>query len=241
MANKNATMQRGLRLILPGPPDPAAAQAHQQPHEDATRDSTGLAQVWQEATDCLCDYIEGCSALLFPGCREPADAGWREVLELGAGAGVCGMFAARCGAARVVLSDYHTAVLAALRYNVGQNDLEERCEVVSLPWGEAPGPGPGVPRLIIGSDLAPSDATARLLGATVARLLDPAQSRKHAQTEGGSVFLYAHRERHAVYLDRQSGAVRVEVEDSAFLALRAALAPHTCRQVTLIITLVLYL
>ena len=45
----------------------------------------------------------------------------RRVLELGCGRGLCGLVAAQCGAASVVLTDYEPAVLALARKNVEAN------------------------------------------------------------------------------------------------------------------------
>lgn len=217
--------QRGLQLLLAVSPHQAGRDSAGG-HEDG-KDHTGLGLVWQAATDMLCDYLEAHASTLFSG-----DSAWDEVCELGAGAGVCGMLAGRLGAHRVVLTDYHPSVLTLLRANVERNGLGGRCEVVLLAWSEASTGAeaglrpactePHQSLLLIGSDLAPSEVAARLLGSTTSRLLSSAGDTRRA------VFLYAHRERHAVYLNRQSGAVEQEKSDSALEVLRQSVSPLTC-------------
>jgi hypothetical protein len=154
--------QRGLQLLLAVPPNPVAAEAAPRDHEDEGKDRTGLGLVWQAATDLLCDYLEAHASTFFSGAFA-----WDVVCELGAGAGVCGMLAARLGARRVVLTDYHSFVLTLLRANVERNGLGERCAVSPLSWSEAStdaeaGLCTRQSLLLLGSDLAPSEVCAHL-------------------------------------------------------------------------------
>ena len=58
------------------------------------------------------------------------------ILELGAGVGLVGLTAAKCGAAAVVLSDFETPLLDALHASVRRNNLEHVARVVRLDWRE---------------------------------------------------------------------------------------------------------
>jgi len=89
----------------------------------------------------------------FPG----GGAYWegKQVLELGAGCGACGIVAALCGASRVTLTDY-APLLPLLRRNAAANGVGGACEAVELEWGGAlPSALDGVESLdvILGSDI----------------------------------------------------------------------------------------
>jgi predicted nicotinamide N-methyase len=74
------------------------------------------------------------------GIFPPGQPFWqgKRVLELGAGCGACGIVAARCGARRVMLTDY-LALLPLLRRNAAANGVGGCCEAVELEW-EKPTP-----------------------------------------------------------------------------------------------------
>jgi len=211
VAQRIATRQ-GILLELDALPGDSGVNLS---HADFVKDGTGVGQVWQAATDILCDFLES-----FPSVVDVPS-----VLELGAGVGVPGLLAARLGARRVVLTDYQPHVLARLRQNVAANQLERACAVEHLSWGELPDSAERY-QLLMGADLAATSRSASLLAATVARLL-----------EAGGVWIYAHNERKAVYR-AADGSVQTEATDSALEALITALAPKadaasatmSCRQ-----------
>lgn len=94
-----------------------------------TLNSTGLT-LWSASTH-LCEYIASCAATEIQG---------KDVLELGAGLGLCGILAHKLGATKVVLSDGDTDTLQEMRHNVALNtniryvcsDTNIRCE--QLVW-----------------------------------------------------------------------------------------------------------
>ncbi|KAJ1456319.1 putative methyltransferase-domain-containing protein [Pelagophyceae sp. CCMP2097] len=68
---------------------------------------------------------------------QPGDFDWSRagnVVELGAGIGLCGLVLAACGAGRVVLTDHQDAVVRNLRHVVATNGLEKKCSVADLDW-----------------------------------------------------------------------------------------------------------
>lgn len=120
--------------------------------------STGLGwRVWRGALT-LCSLLT------------PALVGGRSVLELGAGAGLCGMHAARLGAAIVVLTDVDEA-LPPLIENVARNGLEHSVSVRSLDWATPSVQGLACADLILGSDVCYAEEHAALLPALAVKLL----------------------------------------------------------------------
>ena len=93
---------------------------------DAAWDPTYL-QLWQRATDALCGWFASAPDVL---------RGASCALELGAGLGAAGMFAATLGCPSVQLTD-HPVALGQLRANVARNNLSARCSVAALDWSEA--------------------------------------------------------------------------------------------------------
>ena len=86
----------------------------------------------------------------------------KRVLELGCGRGMCGLVAAQCGAAKVVLSDYEPAVLALAQKNVAANAAAHAASagaaqpsVERLVWSRSPAEqrSCGLFDLLLGSEL----------------------------------------------------------------------------------------
>lgn len=94
--------------------------------------------------DNVCDSITGCpltgswlwrsAIVLAEFMSTHLHFQTKSVLELGAGAGLPGLTAARLGATRVVLTDIQL-LLPGLINNVVANGLEDRVEVRELVWG----------------------------------------------------------------------------------------------------------
>jgi predicted nicotinamide N-methyase len=90
-------------------------------------ESTGLA-LWDGSRN-LCNYL----------CAHKEYVQGKNVLELGAGLGVCGILAHKLGAKKVVLTDGDTATLVTMRLNVATNsegeDEEDFMVCKQLRWG----------------------------------------------------------------------------------------------------------
>ena len=210
---------RGLRLAVDVPVCDATAPAAESRNDVdyaslddvdyASLDGTGIGLVWQRATDLLCDYLQQPAAV-----RLLLERG--EVLELGAGVGVVGLVAAAAGA-RVILTDYHPRVLETLRSNITANGLSEHASVETLEWG-AGRAGASRARLILGADLVVAERVAPLLASTLHSTLH----------EADGVFLYAHQERHAIFLG-SDGAVCREEDDVPLMRLKEAAQPLRTR------------
>ena len=103
-------------------PDAALAP----PVDGADADATGL-ELWAGARH-LANFLTIWPGVV-KGCR---------VLELGAGAGLPGLVAARCGAAEVLLTDGDARAVQLLDKNVAANPSECPVETGRLTYGEAP-------------------------------------------------------------------------------------------------------
>mmetsp|Transcript_5656 Transcript_5656/g.13462 ORF Transcript_5656/g.13462 Transcript_5656/m.13462 type:complete len:210 (-) Transcript_5656:38-667(-) len=105
---------------------------------------------WESDEHCTHFCLWDAAKVLIEYCRGVEDDFWRErrVLEVGAGLGAVGMYAAHRGA-RVRLTDLPRAV-ELLRRNVRANGLQKRCEVAALAWGAEPAEKYD---LLLGSDL----------------------------------------------------------------------------------------
>lgn len=72
--------------------------------------------------------------------HDPWDVRGLRVLELGAGTGLAGIIAAKCGAAEVVISDYPTAeILENIRSNISRNIKNSKAEAIGHEWGQVGG------------------------------------------------------------------------------------------------------
>ena len=207
---------RGLELELDAPPGgDSGVCADDLPPSEVEKDGTGLGTVWA-ASELLCDYLEA----------NPTIVSGASVLELGAGAGVPGLLAARLGAARVQTTDYHASVLDRLRHNAARNGLVPPVEVAALDWNESADVSEQHD-LVIGADLAPSESVAQLLAATVRRqLTSDGEGGGGGGLAGGRVFVYAHQERRAIYRAADGSFAREE-SDGALAALEPNIFGNT--------------
>ena len=200
MPTAHIVQQRGLTLEL----DDLSSRCDIAP-EDHSKDGTGVGQVWQAATDLLCDWLESHPQWLKEQGRS---------LELGAGVGVAGMLVAKMGA-EVTITDYHPRVVSRLRANVALNGLDPLVSVAPLDWS-VPTSDFQRYRLVFGADLAFAQRSAAQCAARVQELCE-------------GVFLYAHQERHAIFMG-PDGQVRREATDSGLDSLLKAASPLVCRQ-----------
>lgn len=95
------------------------------PREIATRDGRNPS-----AAGLLLAHALAKDAVLAPGSLEGS-----RVLELGAGTGLPGMTAAKCGATRVVLTD-RPQLINFMSKNVAENKLEFSVECMELDWAD---------------------------------------------------------------------------------------------------------
>lgn len=127
-----------------------------------TLGSTGLT-LWR-ASSILCDYIVS---------QEDKILAIQNLLELGAGLGLCGILASKLGAPRVVLTDGDSNALARMRDNLHLNSCSSTsCH--QLVWGEDLDrfdERHGTFDLILGSDIIYVEEIIEPLWNTVDRLL----------------------------------------------------------------------
>jgi hypothetical protein len=126
-----------------------------------------------------------CSAFLTLRNRGALGVG-THLLELGAGVGLPGLWAAAAGAS-VVLSDAQKAVLHLLRRNVALNSrgaCSPPPQIRELHWGDAPGWLLEAFDMVVAADVLYEEGAAELLFATAAAALRP-----------HGTLLLAHRER----------------------------------------------
>lgn len=128
--------------------------------------TTGAA-VWN-AGAYLADYLATAPAELLKG---------RNVVELGCGAGLCGVVAARRGASRVLLTDGSEAVLARAARNIERNGGGGAGDVLStkqLQWGSVLDDSlVGAFDVVIGSDVLYQSSAWRPFAQTAIELLAP--------------------------------------------------------------------
>lgn len=111
------------RLLLPELGDPIA-YIESRMERSGTSDLPYWTKIWPAAV-VLASFVA------------KRGGGVGRVLELGAGLGVPGLLAARCGR-KVVLSDLEPDALEFARAAVEINELEDRVEVLTLDWRDPP-------------------------------------------------------------------------------------------------------
>jgi len=131
--------------------------------------------------NCRCGNVYEAVPALCSAIRALGFGSEHRVLELGAGVGLPGLWAASTGA-HVVLSDAQSAVLELLRRNAALSGAA-RVEVRAVRWGEPPAWLKGFD-VVLAADVLYEDGAAELLLATASAALRP-----------GGVFLLALRER----------------------------------------------
>ncbi|KAF5729668.1 protein N-lysine methyltransferase METTL21A-like [Tripterygium wilfordii] len=95
-----------------------------------------LDDVYDSLTGCTLtgSWLWNSAFVLSEWMATQLDFKYKSVIELGAGAGLPGLIAARLGASRVVLTDIGS-LLPGLKENVEANGLKDRVEVRELEWG----------------------------------------------------------------------------------------------------------
>ena len=143
--------------------------------------STGLTH-WR-ASSLLCSFLS----------HRPHLVRSLTVLELGAGLGLCSVYARRLGARRVVATDGDTDALENLRGNVGRNGHvqgDDDVQCMQLRWGvnlagfKAALGGVGLVQVVVGADIIYVEGVVGPIFETVDELLDV-----------GGVFLLAYARR----------------------------------------------
>lgn len=94
-------------------------------HREETANSTGLG-LWTGA-EILCQYLQD----------HPDLIRGKNVVELGAGVGLCGLVAHALGASHVTMTDGDSVVLKNLRYNMAKNGITDPAKIQckQLIWG----------------------------------------------------------------------------------------------------------
>lgn len=93
-----------------------------------TNKKLGIAHQLWPAASFLCKYIEGNMSTILPN---PSSC---NILELGAGVGLCGSFLAALGCKKVVMTDLSDA-LGLLNENIIVNNIESNAVASILRWG----------------------------------------------------------------------------------------------------------
>ena len=143
-----------LPRVGDGEDDDEAMMRALQEYVDAcdSEDNTGVGGELWPAAEFLCRW------LMSDGTADAVQGA--SVLELGAGTGACGLFAAGLGASRVVLTDAFADSLSLCEANAEANAQHyadgAQVSVERLPWGESLPPSileDGAFEWVIGSDL----------------------------------------------------------------------------------------
>ncbi len=152
-------------------------------HKEGERgfDSTGEF-IWLRATRLLCEFAASHLTFCLPGISQHSAP--LKVLELGAGAGLSGLFVAKLLVRAnvefsMVLTDRNQDVIELLEHNIAANGLAHRCNAQLLDWSvfeesKTPGPADFLHQfdILIGSDVVYCQAMSPLRAA-VAALLKP--------------------------------------------------------------------
>lgn len=171
-------------------------------------DQVGL-DIWESATDLLCNYISANSHLVEG----------RQVIELGAGIGLVSVLAAKLGAKSVICTDYDPVVLKIAFRNSELNDVKDSCVFEKFDWDSATLPfslsREGSPILLLGSDLMYSTACATKLRKAVQLLL---------LKQPSAVMLLSHEIRHSVTWGRDCDGQKIPVVETSDSVLESFLA-----------------
>ncbi|KAF4663845.1 hypothetical protein FOZ61_001329 [Perkinsus olseni] len=158
---------------------------------DASDPDATYETVWIGATRALCWMICEC-----PEMRNS------NVLELGCGQGLAGMFCVEhAGASRAVLTDVSETALAMVEVNAKLNDIGDRVTTAVLDVSRTLN-GSERYDFVVASDMLFSSKIAREVFAACRHLIKP----------GGTILL-GHEKRYSVYRDAETGEIRQESVD----------------------------
>lgn len=98
----------------------------------------------------------------------------KTVVELGCGAGLASISAAKLGASRVLATDGNSNVVELAKRNIICNDVQHKAEAITLQWGFLDAVDyADTADVIIGSDLTYNAGSWRVLAETLATILKP--------------------------------------------------------------------
>lgn len=98
----------------------------------------------------------------------------KTVVELGCGAGLASISAAKLGASQVLATDGNSDVVELAKQNVNRNQVGERMEATTLQWGFLDAVDyADIADVVIGSDLTYNSGSWRVLAETLSTILKP--------------------------------------------------------------------